>query len=291
MSWKEDRLYTCQPYFVIDSSDFYQKILVKDGISHFYTFKMMDGQTVRIVPDGCIDLIFGYDLFTGVLRARVGGTTTEYKEKVKNHSERIFGVRLMPGVQTSLLTVTTRDLTGGELPLEEILAGDHSLLDDMAAAATFDQRMVVFLDYYQRYSKKEEPFGKKSLVEAVKKRVYESDGRVRIHEMEKETGYSERYINMVFLDEMGFSPKTFCKIIQFQRTLKYLNYGAPEKMTDAAVMLGYYDQPQFIRNFTHYAGMTPMRYLRLIREKHYSEVLPAVNFSFREALLRPGTPS
>ena len=31
-------------------------------------------------------------------------------------------------------------------------------------------------------------------------------------------------------------------------------------MTEAAVNLGYYDQPQFIRDFKTYCGMTPKRY-------------------------------
>ena len=76
---------------------------------------------------------------------------------------------------------------------------------------------------------------------------------------------------------MGFSPKTFCKIIQFQRALEFLNYGAPDRMTDAAVALGYYDQAQFIRDFTRYAGITPKKYLKLVEEQNYKSKIKQTN--------------
>lgn len=92
---------------------------------------------------------------------------------------------------------------------------------------------------------------------AVKDMAYNSGGLIKVSEMAERVGYTERYINNIFIEQMGFSPKVFCKIIQFQRSLEFLNYGTPERMTEAAVNLGYYDQPQFIRDFKTYCGMTP----------------------------------
>ena len=40
-------------------------------------------------------------------------------------------------------------------------------------------------------------------------------------------------------------------------------------MTDAAVFLGYYDQAQFIHDFSKYAGITPKKYLNLVKEYQY----------------------
>ena len=108
--------------------------------------------------------------------------------------------------------------------------------------------------------------------------VYESDGKIKVSELEENTGYSVRYINKVFIEEMGFSPKIFCKIIQFQRALEFLNYGAPDKMTDAAVALGYYDQPQFIRDFKKYAGMTPKKYFKLVERRDYKSKVKETSF-------------
>ena len=40
-----------------------------------------------------------------------------------------------------------------------------------------------------------------------------------------------------------------------------------ESMTEMAIKLGYYDQPQFIRDFKTYCGTTPNKYLKLIESK------------------------
>ena len=170
------------------------------------------------------------------------------------------------------------ELFDKRVPLEQAIKGDAQWLDKMVAETDFYQRIRVFLDAYTKAEKRrEKPYGKKELVLSVKQMVYESDGKIKVSELKENTGYSERYINKVFLEEMGFSPKTFCKIIQFQRALEFLNYGAPDRMTDAAVALGYYDQAQFIRDFTRYAGITPKKYLKLVEERNYKSKIKQTN--------------
>ena len=48
-------------------------------------------------------------------------------------------------------------------------------------------------------------------------------------------------------------------------------------MTEAAVNLGYYDQPQFIRDFKTYSGMTPKRYLMLTKRIRYNSLVENVS--------------
>lgn len=277
MIWKRDKLRPTQPYFVFDTEDFFQEIYLKQGISHFYTYYMGGKTEMRIVPDGCIDLSFEYD--GTEMRGYACGTPTEYRIEQRPKFQEVFGVRFMPGVQPALLTATMRELFNKRVPLEGMVKGDTAWLGKMAAETDFYQRIRVFLEAYTKAEKKrEKPYGKKELVLSVKQMVYESDGKIRISELEKKTGYTVRYINKVFIEEMGFSPKTFCKIIQFQRALEFLNYGAPDKMTDAAVDLGYYDQSQFIRDFKKYAGMTPKEYFRLAEGRHYKAKVKETKF-------------
>ena len=48
-------------------------------------------------------------------------------------------------------------------------------------------------------------------------------------------------------------------------------------MTEAAVNLGYYDQPQFIRDFKTYCVMTPKRYLMLTKRIRYNNLVENVS--------------
>jgi AraC-like DNA-binding protein len=270
MIWKKDKLKPTQPYFILDTQEFYQEVYLKQGISHFFSYRIDKGTNVRVVPDGCIDLFFEYE--TDSMQGFACGTPLQYKVDHRPEYHEVFGVRFVPGVQPSIINVTMRELCDNRIHLEEILKGDQGWLKEMEKEKDFYQRVRIFLEAYTKAeNKKEKPFGKQELVASVKQMVYESDGLIRIYEIAEKSGYSERYINKVFMEEMGFSPKTFCKIIQFQRALEFLNYGAPDLMTDAATKLGYYDQSQFIRDFTKYAGITPGKYLTTIYEKGYKD--------------------
>ena len=268
MIWKKDRLRPTQPYFVFDTLDFYQEIYLKQGISHFYSYHIAKNVPLRIVPDGCIDLFFESD--GDKMRGYVCGTTLTYSCENCKGRESVFGVRFMPGVQPELISCTMKELLSERIPIESVLKGDDSWMKKMAEEPDFYQKIRIFIEAYTKAEKqRKKPYGKQELVQSVKQMVYASDGKIKVSKMQEKTGYSTRYINKAFIEEMGFSPKTFCKIIQFQRALEFLNYGAPDKMTDAAVFLGYYDQPQFIHDFSKYAGITPKKYLKLVEEEDY----------------------
>ena len=279
MVWKkQDCLRPTQPYFVLNSQNFRQEVYLQQGISHFYSFQVEQSQQLNVVPDACIDLFFEYS--ENGMEAFACGTALRFQSMEWSGKRDVFGVRFMPGIQPALLQVPMRDLINCRIPLQQV-AADEELLPLMAQQSDFYQRIRIILQQYTRCENKRRHTGhnteKQELIWSVKRMVYESDGKVRISEISERTGYSERYINRVFLEEMGFAPKTFCKIIQFQRALEFLNYGAPDKMTDAAVNLGYYDQPQFIRDFKAYCGLTPLKYLRLIRDHEYGSRIRETN--------------
>lgn len=275
MTWKNEKLWPSQPYFVIDTDDFCQEIYLKRGISHFYTFRHSGSKELYAVPDGCIDLVFQYRP-DGSMDSYVFGTVLRYRKISFPEEGEFFGVRFMPGVLPAGLSVTQHDIVDMRYPLDRCLS-KRFRLEKLAAEHDFAKRIQVFLEEYTRLTQKEEkPYGKRALVYSVNDMIYKADGVIRISDIAARTGYSERYITRIFLEEMGFPPKKFCKIIQFQRALEFMNYGAPDKMTDAVIRLGYYDQAQFIRDFRMYAGMTPYRYHKLIEEKRYREKITSV---------------
>lgn len=266
---KQDKLKPSQPYFVLDTENFVQDVYLKQGISHFYSFQITDEKEIKAVPDGCIDIVFEYR--DGGMRAFACGTVLKSKFQHWDSVKEVFGVRFLPGQQPAGVNVEMHELIGKRLLLDDIIE-NRTMLRRMSETAGFHERIRVFLDEYTKFeAQKEKPYGKMELLMSVKDMVYESDGLETVSNMSEKTGYTERYINKVFVEKMGFSPKTFCKIIQFQRALEYLNYGTPENMTKAAVDLGYYDQAKFIRDFKEYGGVTPHQYLKLIESGGYRE--------------------
>lgn len=273
MRWEKDRLKPTQPYFVFDTEEFYQEVYLEQGISHFYTYRIQEEAPLRTVPDGCIDLFFEFE--NNKMYGYVCGTKLTYSCEEWKGKNEVFGIRFMPGVKPEIINVTMKELLGKRIPIETVIKGDKEWLRYIEQELDFYQRIRIFIEAYTKVEKKPKLYGKEETVWLVKKMVYDSDGKIKIAEISNQTGYTERYINKIFIEELGFSPKVFCKIIQFQRALEFLNYGAPDKMSDAAVYLGYYDQPQFIRDFTKYAGMTPKKYLKLVEEQGYSNKIKA----------------
>ena len=267
----QDKLKPIQPYFVLDTSCFKQEVYLRQGISHFYTFKLTDPIDLITVPDGCIDIMFEYS--KREIKAFACGSILKHGVQHWDGNCEIFGVRFMPGFMPAGLNAVPKDLINKRILLDDII-NDRKMIEAMSSENDFYQRIRVFLECYTNLEKEyETPYGKLNLCMVVKDMVYDSDGLIKISEIAEKTGYTERYINKVFIEFMGFSPKAFCKIIQFQRALDVLNYGKIESMTALAVKLGYYDQPQFIRDFKSYLGTTPNRYLKMIEDKKYRELV------------------
>ena len=257
----EKRVRPIQPYMKTDTINYREEDYLQHGISHFYTFECREHQVLRIVPDGCMDLVFVYT--REGMTSYVRGTTTEFRKQILSGIRQVFGVKFLPGVHPALIKVHMGEMPDRYTEMEDVLKGNKKWLSDMGKRMDFEQCIKVFLQaYLMAENKAEMPYGKRAIAMTIKGLIYATDGKIKIGDIAGQTGYSERYVHKVFRKEMGFSPKIFCKIIQFQRILEYLEDSEPDKIVDIAIEYGYYDQPQLNRDFRRYAGMTPKRYAR-----------------------------
>lgn len=242
-----------------------------------FTHRLEKTKEITTVPDSCVDMLFEYG--ENGMNAYAIGSPIKALDVEWQGKKEYFGVRFMPGRMPVGLNVTLRDLVDCRFYLEDILLDNNgTFVSGMEKKKIFKDRINYFLEEYTKLEmRQEKPFGKMEILMAVKELAYNSGGLMRISEMADTVGYTERYINKIFIEQMGFSPKVFCKIIQFQRSLEFLNYGNVDNMTEAAVNLGYYDQPQFIRDFKTYCGMTPKRYLMLTKRIRYNSLVENVS--------------
>jgi len=96
-------------------------------------------------------------------------------------------------------------------------------------------------------------------------------GLASIKELEKKTGYSKRYLDMLFKNYLGISPKTYSTIIRFQHFYKTFGENRSSDTIIQSALESYYDQSHFIKEFKRYTGYAPTQYSKLNNDfgKHF----------------------
>jgi AraC-like DNA-binding protein len=69
-----------------------------------------------------------------------------------------------------------------------------------------------------------------------------------------------RFIEL-FNDQVGMTPKVFCRVRRFQRALYEIKQRRNLIWAELAPDCGYYDQAHFICDFKEFCGLTPADYL------------------------------
>lgn len=89
------------------------------------------------------------------------------------------------------------------------------------------------------------------------KRISDSKGMVSVAQLEKETGYSSRWIHTKFLEHLGTGPKNLAEITRFKQFYQAFSAGAGHHALKEQIYHHYHDQSHFIRAFRRFTGTTP----------------------------------
>lgn len=91
--------------------------------------------------------------------------------------------------------------------------------------------------------------------------IVRSEGEYSVQDLVRLIGFSERQLERKFKKQVGITPKVLSRIMRFQKFLAVTRSANTLTLADVAAACGYYDQSHFIRDFTKFSGMSPMRYL------------------------------
>jgi AraC-like DNA-binding protein len=79
----------------------------------------------------------------------------------------------------------------------------------------------------------------------------------------KEVNLSQRRFIELFRDEVGMTPKLFCRVQRFQKVINWIDQQTEVDWVDLALSHGYSDQSHFIHDFRAFSGLKPSEYLGL----------------------------
>jgi AraC-like DNA-binding protein len=83
---------------------------------------------------------------------------------------------------------------------------------------------------------------------------------VTVRDVARSTGWSERRFSQVFREQVGFSPKVWCRIQRFQHAVKQLHAGVDVPWSSLALDCGFYDQSHFANEFRAFSGVDVTTY-------------------------------
>jgi AraC-like DNA-binding protein len=182
----------------------------------------------------------------------------------------VVGVHFRPGGAFPFLGVPAGELHNAQVSLDALWgakAGElrERLLEAKSAAAKFRILEQTLL------SRAKAPLLRHPAVDfAIKEFVRVPHART-IADVTAQSALSPRRFIRIFADQVGLTPKLFCRVRRFQEVLRTIQSRQEVDWADVAVACGYYDQPHFIADFKAFSGLNPTAYLR-IRGEHLNHV-------------------
>jgi AraC-like DNA-binding protein len=225
-------------------------------------------QLQRILPDGCVELIFHFgERFhamsaTGVSVRQpasfvVGMLTSPFVIAPAVHVDTM-AVRFRPGGAYPFFAVPVSLLTDRAIGLDQLWgrATAQRIWQQLAETQGCAARATAISRELLHRLTSVEP--DRATASAVGDLVGTS-GRARIDRVAARAGMTTRQLQRRFADRVGVSPKVLARILRFQRTLLQR---APADRSQAdwvrvAVECGYADQSHLIHDYHAFAGETP----------------------------------
>ncbi|CAN5828568.1 helix-turn-helix domain-containing protein [soil metagenome] len=187
---------------------------------------------------------------------------------------RSMGVAFKPGGTLPFLALPAGELQDAHVPLDALwdrTAGDSR--DRLLAAETVAAKFrVLEEDLLARLAR---PVVRHSAVVFALEQFQRVPQEHTVSEVTARTGLSPRRFIQLFEQEVGLTPKLFCRVQRFQEALRLCAGEERIGFGELALACGYFDQAHFIRDFQTFSGLSPTAYLKQ-RSEHLNHV-PILN--------------
>jgi AraC-like DNA-binding protein len=239
--------------------------------SYIYCYYLLEGEVAEPIndvffPDGCVEVVFnvGWDFYRNDEKEHwakvIGQITKPLKIKLEGKG-RSFGIWFYPHTFSIFSKLSLMELNDKIVHLEAIFnadfinsVGEHLQNDDI-------QELIKIVDNYLiKVVKKPNNELKDKVANYAVRTILEHNGAIDLSDIAFKCNISSRYLQKIFLEKVGFSPRYFTRISRFKQTLCILNTSLKPHLTTIGYQMGYFDQAHFIREFKVFTGFIPSQY-------------------------------
>jgi AraC-like DNA-binding protein len=210
-----------------------------------------DSTERRILPDGCIDLVWRDG------RLLIAGPDTSGRTSSVPPGDTVVGVRMRPGIGGAVLGLPANELRDAWIEAADIWARAgwelSEIVGEMPQSDVRRSLLQTALSTRIANSVRADPL----VLAAVRRLGFPAS---RVAELADALGISERQLRRRFHDAVGYGPKTLDRVLRFQRLVAR----APEVASGDGNLarladLGYADQAHLNRDCVLLSGLTPTR--------------------------------
>ncbi|MGG1658137.1 DUF6597 domain-containing transcriptional factor [Brevibacillus sp. NRS-1366] len=211
----------------------------------------------RVIPDGCVDIIFDLRAPSFSKGAFVSGLMRSFQIMPVTGHQSLLGIRFFSETAHHFLRYPVSGVTGERLFLEELWGMEASwIVEYLMEATEIADKIAMMEDVLKQRLSASQSRSDRLLVTSIRY-MYEYRGNMSISSLAEKVNYSERNLRRTFQNELGVSPKELIRIIQFQSLLQELTRGTHVSFMDLALQYGYYDQSHVIKSFQTLYGVAP----------------------------------
>ena len=202
------------------------------------------GSPIRVVPDGCIDIVWTENAGTQI----VGANTTAFVVELAP-ATRVAGVRMRPGAGPALLGIEGVALRDARVAIEDVW-GDEGRRLTASLDAAGDPAGALLCVLAARAGRAARP---DPLVGAAVARLHEPG--VRVAQLARELAVSERQLRRRVETAVGYGPKRLARVLRLRRALDAALAGGD--LGRVAAEAGYADQAHLTHDCRALAGVAP----------------------------------
>ena len=225
---------------------------LKAHVGCFWVITAKHGATMRIVPDGTTSIAIKQQQdgrFDGYLR----GPSLQPSDLLIAPSTTLIGVRLRPGVAHNLSSMAMHTLID-----QRVCLSDHDTFHELTSIEPVPTTPMQWVAKLQEFlSSRLTGSSVHPLVTKVLDEIHAEHGSVAVAAMAARHRVSDRHLNRLMRDWVGFGTKRYANIVRFQSTLAQMESARELPVAVLATDAGYFDQSHFNVDVARYAGATP----------------------------------
>jgi AraC-like DNA-binding protein len=178
-------------------------------------------------------------------------------DSLTNSPTGSIGIEFSPSATYRFFHFSLKNIKGELVFLNDLPGARANCIEQRIADAESPSEKIRLIQSYlfSLFTKKKED----TLFEYCIQQIETSHGSMSIKQLEKLTGFSSRWLNLKFKENIGLSPKNLSSIVRFQHYYKAILSDTAQFRTSRPFYNHYYDGSHFIKDFKRFTGMPPSR--------------------------------